>query len=361
MHETTDVENGENDKKSGWIKGCFAVVLVLGVLSAVVFVGLLVFGITAVLMGETETPDGSVPLREVRVSGVEEDPKVAVIPLEGMIYGSAGESGGRTPLEITRARIEKAAQDPQVRGVMLKVDSPGGGITASDILHEELEQLRAGGEGKPVVVNMMDMATSGAYYVSAAADSIIAHPTTLTGSIGVMMPLYDATELMDKIGVESKSLTTGPYKDLGSPFVEKSEKQREKERELLQDLIDQMYERFLEVVASGRDMEMENVREVADGRIFTSETAREVGLIDEVGYESRAVEEIKDLCEVEEVQLVEYRRVLSMADVLAAFAQGGEVSLNLSPEFNPLNAARPMYLWLPRTSHYSDSDFPEEL
>ena len=342
-----DRRSDESGSTGSFFKGCFVVIVVLGVLGVLGFIALLGTVIVAGAFGGTSRPPSPIQLQEVRLSGSPGAPKLVVVPIEGMIYGAPASSGKLTPLAIASARLEKARKDPNVRGVLLQVDSPGGGITASDILHREIQQFRSGPDGKPVVVCMRDIAASGGYYISVAANRIFAHPTTVTGSIGVMMPLYDATALMDKIGVENESLTTGPYKDMGSPFVEKTDEQKRKEREVLQGIIDSMYERFLKVVAEGRDMEMQNVREVADGRIFTSENAKSLGLIDEIGYQSDAVQALQEITGARGAQLVKYRRVVSFGEMLATFSQGRQVEVKLPADLDLINYARPMYMWLP--------------
>lgn len=339
-------ENG-GKKQGSFAKGCLVTILVLAALGVLCFVALIGAVVLSAMAGRGEAKTGAVQLREMQVSGPSGAPKVAVIPVQGVIYGGASPGRELTPVTLTAARLERAARDSRVKGVLLQVDSPGGGITASDILHRRIQQFRKGPKGKPVVVLMGDVAASGGYYIAAPADRIVAHPTTVTGSIGVMMPLYDMTGLMEKVGVRNESLTTGPYKDIGSPFVEKSEEQRRKEREILRGIIDSMYERFIDVVAAGRGLEPQAVRQLADGRIFTSAQARDQGLVDEIGYRSDAVEALKELSGTQEVQLVEYRRVLSLSDMIASFAAGANLSVRLPGGMDLLQYARPMYMWLP--------------
>mgnify|MGYP006278005075 CR=1 FL=1 len=337
-----------NESKNGsFVKGCLVTIVVLGALGALCFVALIAALVLSAVAGTGAGPSGPVQLRETRLSGPSGAPKVAVIPVQGVIHGGISSGTELTPVNLTIARLERAGRDSSVKGVLLVVDSPGGGITASDVLHRRIKQFREGPEGKPVVVLMGDVAASGGYYIAAPADKIVAHPTTITGSIGVMMPLYDLTGLMENVGVRDESITTGPFKDIGSPFVEKSEEQRRKEREILRGIIDSMYERFIDVVAKGRGLEPAAVREVADGRIFTSAVAKEEGLIDMIGYRSDAVGALKEISGTEEVRLVEYRRVISMSDVIASFASGPELNVRLPGGMEMLPCSRPMYLWLP--------------
>jgi protease-4 len=359
MHFILDASAGEssmstgarpdpsNESKNGsFVKGCLVTIVVVVALGALCFVALVGALVLSAVAGAGGGPSGPVQLREARLSGPSGASKVAVIPVQGVIHGGASSGAELTPVSLTIARLNRAARDSRVEGVLLVVDSPGGGITASDVLHRRIKQFRER-DGKPVVVLMGDLAASGGYYIAAATDKIVAHPTTVTGSIGVMMPLYDMTGLMEKVGVRDESITTGPFKDIGSPFVEKTEEQRRKEREILRGIIDSMYERFIEVVAQGRGLDPAAVRDLADGRIFTSAVAREKGLIDMIGYRSDAVKVLKDISGAKQVQLVEYRRVLSMSDVITSFASGPEVNVRLPRGLDLLPYSRPMYLWLP--------------
>jgi protease-4 len=347
MSSESNAHREKSNKTGSFAKGCMVTVVVLGALGALCFMALIGVVVISAMAGKGGASSGPVQLREIRLMGTATAPKIAVIPVQGMIYG--GVSGGMelTPVTLASARLKRAMEDPRVEGVLLQVDSPGGGITASDVLHRRIQTFCQGPEGKPLVVLMGDVAASGGYYISAAADKIVAHPTTVTGSIGVMMPLYDATGLMKKIGVESQTLTTGPYKDIGSPFVEKTEEQRQEERKILKGIIDSMYGRFVDVVATGRGLEPATVRELADGRIFTSSRAKELGLIDAIGYRSDAVNALKELSGTKEVQLVEYRRVLSFTDVITSFAHGPDLNVQLPGGLDLLNYSRPMFMWFP--------------
>ncbi len=211
---------------------------------------------------------------------------VGVITVSGAISAAGEQSLFGAPMggaRVTMAQLRKAADDDGIRAVVLRINSPGGSAAASQEIYEEVRRLA---ETKPVVVSMADVAASGGYYIAAPADRIVANGSTVTGSIGVRMAYLQWYGLMDRIGLEGGNLTTGPYKDTGSPY----RPMREDERELMQDVLDDMYEQFLEAVAEGREMEVSAVRELADGRIFTGEQALELGLIDELGNFYRAVE-----------------------------------------------------------------------
>ncbi|MFP4026591.1 MAG: signal peptide peptidase SppA [Candidatus Brocadiia bacterium] len=355
-------ESSQNQGKtsatgSGFFKGCLIAVLVIGVLGflgAVAFVGLIV---AAAMAGGPGT-GGNAQIREVTIGGKRGAAKVVCIPVEGMIFGSSSASNELTPVRFVSEQLRRAKRDSRVRGAVIFVDSPGGGITASDILLREIKEFRKGDDGKPVVVCMRDMAASGGYYISCGADKIIAHPTTVTGSIGVLMPMYDATELLGKVGVKNETITSGDFKDIGSPFTEKTQEQKEKERELLQTIVIQLHTRFVEVVAEGRNMKPEEVRKLADGRIFTGPQAAENRLVDEVGYESDAIEAIKKMEGLKNVHLVQYKRVITLTDVVAAFGEGPDLDIEFGGRLPPLKGMRPMYLWSPPALEDGEKGLP---
>jgi protease-4 len=282
---------------------------------------------------------------EVTLRGEKGQPKVVQVPLRGFITTSSmGDDS--TPAPLFRARLEKAREDDKVRAVLLSVNSGGGGVTASDIMHQELTEYRKK-TGDPVVACFQSVAASGAYYVSAGADEIVAHPTAVTGSIGVMMALYDATGLMDKLGVKSNPVVSGKFKDMGSPFVEQSKEQEEAEREVFQNLVDGMYRRFVDIVAEGRGMKPKEVEKIADGRVFTSKKAKELGLVDSIGYRDDAISRLKKKTGAKNVHLVRYERVLSFSELVARVASGPTLDLGLSGGRSRLQPGQPMYLWQP--------------
>ena len=178
--------------------------------------------------------------------------KVAVIDVSGMILNarSSGIFGdGENMVSLFRERLDAAAKDPHVKAVVLRINSPGGAVTASDIMYRDLVNFRAR-TGKPVVACMMDLACSGAYYLAMAADVVYCHPTTVTGSIGVIMSLYNASGLAAKIGIASNAIKSGPIKDIGNPLRDMTDE----ERAVLQHLVNCFYDQFVQVVFTGRRM-----------------------------------------------------------------------------------------------------------
>lgn len=208
-------------------------------------------------------------------------PSIALVPITGAIQsgdgGSAFSDGGAYAGQITRT-LRRIQRDRNIKAVVLRIDSPGGGVTPSDEIHNEVVRTRTQ-YGKPVVVSVGSMAASGGYYIAAAADRILANRTSITGSIGVITVLPNMQGLMEKVGVETAVLTTGPYKDLGSGLRPLTDG----DRQVMQGILDDAYGRFVSVVAAGRKMDEGRVRELADGRIYTATQARELGLLDEFG------------------------------------------------------------------------------
>ena len=247
------------------------------------------------------------PLVEVRVSG-DAAAKVALLEVSGVIafdQSSWSFFGGQKPSVISRLQeaLDLAATDPAVKGLVLRVRSPGGGVAASETLHHLIKtwQLQT---HKPVVAFLQEIAASGGYYVAMASDHVIAHPSSITGSIGVIMPGYNLANLMDRFGVEDQSLTSGAFKDAGSA----TRPMREDERAQLQSVIDDLFSRFVDVVDEGRPkLDRFAVERLADGRIYTANQALESGLIDEIGHMDAAIDRLKQIAGVSSVQLVTYK------------------------------------------------------
>lgn len=251
-----------------------------------------------------------------------DDPaKIALVYVDGAIVDGESSSGGflgsRTAGADTVARsLRKAKEDPTVRAVVLRVDSPGGSALASDRIWQAVEQVQE--EGKPVIVSMGGLAASGGYYVSAGADAIFAEPGTLTGSIGVYGGKFSTAELMDTIGVNVTPIQRGRHSDLYSGARPWDDVQRAK----VQSMVDETYRRFKKVVGDGRGMTSEEVEEVARGRVWTGVRAKEIGLVDELGNLQDAVLEARDRAGIRpnrKVGLVSYSESGSL---LESFAPG---------------------------------------
>lgn len=198
--------------------------------------------------------------------------KVAVVRIEGVILDS------RKTIED----IKRYSEDPSVSAIVLRVNSPGGGVAPSQEIYDEVIKAK---EEKKVVVSMGALAASGGYYIASPADVIIANPGTITGSIGVIMELPNIQGLMEKIGIETQVVKSGRLKDMASTFRSLTAE----EREILQGLLDDVHRQFINAVAESRGMDFDHLKTLADGRIFSGEKARELGLVDELGNLEHAI------------------------------------------------------------------------
>jgi len=250
--------------------------------------------------------EASDPLQQQTLSGTGEG-KVLVIPVRGIISDNPRDEMFRTkpsPVQEVVSQLELARQDPNIRAVLFKVDSPGGSVTASDIIYNEILSFKED-TGKAVVVSMMNIAASGAYYISLPADHIMAHPTTVTGSIGVIFMRPNFKELMEKIGVCVAVNTSGENKDMGSPF----RKSTEREERLFANLIDSLGGQFLQRVEKHRLISAAELDNIATARIFLADEALEKGLIDSIGYLPDAIDQAQSLAGLpENSRVVVYRR-----------------------------------------------------
>jgi protease-4 len=234
--------------------------------------------------------------------------KIAIIDVQGVLSSDQEESlfGSKESQVVTLVEKLKIAEaDPNVKAVILRIDSPGGDVTTSDILYNELIGFRAR-KKVPVVAAFMGVAASGGYYLASGCDAIVAHPTTITGSIGVISVHFSLSGLLDKIGVKVEALKSGANKDMGSPFRSMTDE----DKKLLQALIDEFYGRFVSVVAEGRKGRLTEaqVRTLADGRVYTAQQALDAKLVDRIGYLADAVAEAKTRAKVGKANLVMYSR-----------------------------------------------------
>jgi protease-4 len=246
-------------------------------------------------------------LQETVVAG-ESGPKLVLFEIAGMIADSPARVrlGAERPSMMARAReaLDLAAEDDEVAGLLLRIQSPGGTVSASETLYHELSLWKEETQ-KPVIAYLQGLATSGGYYVAMASDKVIAHPTTVTGSLGVIMRGINVSGLMDRIGVTDQSLRSGAFKDTASAL----RPMREDEREQLQSVINDLHGRFVEVVTKGRpNLDTAKVEHLADGRVYTARQALEAGLIDQIGHLDEAIEAAEQLAEISESRVVMYRK-----------------------------------------------------
>ena len=274
--------------------------------------------------------------------------KVAIIDVDGMLFNARSSgllTSGDNPVAVFREKLDAAAADRRVKAVVVRINSPGGAVTASDVMHQDLLNFRRETH-KPVVACLMDVAASGGYYVATACDLIYAHPTTVTGSIGVIMSLYNASGLMAKLGVASDPVKSGANKDLANP----ARPMTDEERAILQNVVNSFHQQFVQVVALGRNLPEERVRSLADGRIYTGVEAQALGLVDEVGYLEDALAAAMDLACLRDAAIIAYDRCAgskgSSYSGLPSIPREIKLSRDVPGLAAPHGAAF-MYLWEP--------------
>jgi protease IV len=266
--------------------------------------------------------------------------KVAIIQIEGMLVNAR--SGGflqptENAVSLFAQQMSHAARDKNVKAVVLRVNSPGGTVTASDLMYEIVADFREQ-SGKPVVASTQETAASGGYYISCAADQIVAHPTSVVGSIGVIFSTFEVERMMDKVGVRNEAIKSGPLKDMGSPF----KALRPDERQVMQAMVDDYYARFVEIVRTRRNItDEEKLKLVTDGRVFTGNRAVELGLADRAGSLNDALDLARELGKAPGAKAVIFKR---------PYGYGGSIYAETqlpAPQAAGTTAAAPLRLELP--------------
>uniref|UniRef100_A0A7V3ZUY1 Signal peptide peptidase SppA n=1 Tax=candidate division WOR-3 bacterium TaxID=2052148 RepID=A0A7V3ZUY1_UNCW3 len=229
--------------------------------------------------------------------------KIAFIDIQGTILKS----------EKILKIIEKCERDPKIKGVILKINSPGGSVAATYEIYESLKKLK---EKKKIIVYLENIATSGGYYLALVGDKIVANPGAIIGSIGVRIDIPIVEGLFKKLGIKYEVIKSGKYKDIGSPFRDLTPK----ERALFEELINDVYADFFVKVKEARKMSEESLRKIADGRIFSAKKAKDFGLIDTLGTFNTALEIAKEITKVKKPFIVRFRRFWSFVEIFDWFA-----------------------------------------
>lgn len=294
--------------------------------------------------------DGTDPLEEYTLEGKGPE-KILLVPLKGFVGDGArrGLLGTRPSMvQQVAAYLKRAEEDSAIKGLLLKVDSPGGSVTASDLLYHEILRFKERRKVKVVAV-LMGVATSGGYYISLPADHIVAHPTTVTGSIGVVSILPKVAGMMEKLGLEVEVSKQGANKDMGSPF----RRSTPDERRILESLVAGLGNRFLELVSLHRKLPADVLNEVATARVYLAEEALRMGLVDEIGYLDDAATRLRTLAGIaEDAKLIVYRRqeipedTVHHAGAFETEANPRLIDLGLVESFSALKSGL-YYLWLP--------------
>lgn len=267
--------------------------------------------------------EDEVPYMVERWSYGEGDIKVVRIPVTGLLM--LGESSWNMGNANTVLRsIRRATHDPEVRGLLLEINSGGGGITDSDIIYKALVDFKTKQDGRMIVTLMGSVAASGAYYIALASDHIMAHPTSITGSIGVIMQSYNIKELSRKLGIQDVTIKSGENKDMLNPFQDVNPNQVE----MISSIIGSMHQRFINLVAVNRHLADKEVASLADGRIFLADEAVHHKLIDSIGYSADAQNKIAELLESDVVKVYRYEEEGSILDLFRP-RHGMDISLDI--------------------------------
>ena len=266
-------------------------------------------------------------LQEIEVARGKGRAKVAVIPIEGLL-ANAREPGllqeGDNKVDLLTQQLDRAARDSAVKAVVLRINSPGGTVTGSENMYELLRRFRAT-SGKPIVASVQEVGASGGYYVALSADRIVAAPTSVVGSIGVIFNAFSVEGGLGKLGIKSEVVKSGPMKDMASPFKDMSDE----ERKVMQQTVDEYFERFRSTVADRRKLDGEAIARVSDGRVFSGAQAKALGLVDQLGILEDAIDAARELGNARDGRAIMYRK---------PFGPGGSVYANADapvPQANP--------------------------
>lgn len=276
------------------------------------------------------------PVDEEILYGTNPTQKISVINVEGMI---ASDQSNDTIVDM----LKEAQKDPQIAGVIMQINSPGGSVYASEKIYKEIKKLQE--INKPVYAVMEELAASGGYYISAPCDKIYASNETWTGSIGVIMQSYSLEGLFDEYGIKEQNITTGKMKDAGSPGSDMDDE----EKEYFQGLVDSAFGRFVKVVSEGRDMSEKEVRKLADGRVYDGSQALENGLVDNIGDLEDAYKDMTEAYNLSDPMLVEKSDVFSNFSKyfpgFKSLTDKPKSELEILKEFMNSEGNKPMYLY----------------
>lgn len=294
-------------------------------------------------------PDGTEPLKETVLQG-EASQKILVIPIQGIISDHPKRGLFSTMPSLVQdvsAKLQLAEKDPDIKAVILKINSPGGTVTASDILYNEISAFKKK-TGAKVIAAMMDIAASGGYYVSLPADEIIAHPTTMTGSVGVIFIRPKVDGLLEKIGVSVDVSASGRNKDMASPF----RKDTPEEEKIINSMVSDYAGRFLSLLKQNRKPTPKQLEEISTARVFSAQGALKAGLVDKLGYLADAVTDAKKLAGLPaDAKVITYKRKTYPNDTLYNSAEAQAMKMPALVNFDASSLIPPRtgfyYMWYP--------------
>lgn len=320
-------------------------------------VGLALVGLLAAGCGPLTLTLGTPPDRNRLVPNVVgsdggcRSPRVAVVDVSGMIFNASRPgllSAGENPVALLQEKLQ-AARDPRIKAVVLRLNTPGGGVTASDAMYREVLRFRRE-TGKPVVALMMDVTASGGYYLACAADEIVAYPTSVTGSIGVIMQIVSVKAALGRLGIQTEAITSGPNKEIASPLSTLTDEQRA----ILRGMVDDFYKRFVGVVKEARPgIPAAKLAELTDGRVLTGAQAVDAGLADRAGDLHDAFARAKARAGLKRAEMVAFRRPFDYVNspYAAAGALPGGTQINVAQiniaDAMPEGPVGFFYLWMP--------------
>ncbi|KAF1681556.1 signal peptide peptidase SppA [Bacillus sp. SKDU12] len=275
--------------------------------------------------------------------------KIAVLEVSGTIQDN-GDSSSLLGSDGYNHRtflkdLERAKEDKMVKGIVLKVNSPGGGVYESAEIHKKLEEIKKETK-KPIYVSMGSMAASGGYYISTAADKIFATPETLTGSLGVIMESVNYSKLADKLGISFEIIKSGAHKDIMSP----SREMTKEEKDIMQSMVDNSYEGFVDVISKGRGMSKADVKKIADGRVYDGRQAKKLKLVDELGFYDDTISAMKkDHKDLKNATVISYEKSFGLGSLFSMSANKmfkSEIDfLNMREILSQSGSPRMMYLY----------------
>jgi len=324
----------------GRVRGCLAIVGLL-MLALSIFINLLLF-LALMIEADPSSMQANRPYQEEYVQGDQHTAeKVLIIDLSGIITNFSDSELSPSMVETFRRQMEQGLDDHDVKAILVRINSPGGEIMASDMLYHEIKKAA---DQKPLVVFMESMAASGGFYAAMGSEFIMANELTLTGSIGVIVQPIPYDQLGEKIGVKFNTFTSGPNKAMfggAKPITPE-------QASIIEGIIEAGYTRFLDIVGKSRDLEPDFLKQkLADGRVLTGQQAKDAGLVDELGYLEDAIAKARDMGKAKKAKVVRYRAEINIFELFGFGGKAGvpdKIEVNLVPDLPRLQPGLPYYL-----------------